>query len=646
MADLLPEKKKRMLVAKSLEVTNVDLVPGNDALDNLVCEYGRIARSGPIMKILNKPETDLPDKYAELREVVNKYVDEYRSSETKCITSDSQPDAESALDDPGRGRDERVVNPPTKNRIDKIEELHRKIDAELTAQLKVEYLSDDDRSTSVPDVTPVKAGHVVKEDDDDDKSTATMKTYIDEVNKLFPPATPVKDPEINFEKSSSGHKNSGNENVHPVDIHWLRSAIDNIVPSIEIAKTAKTAKTAATKKMEAYHNEADKELKIKPKPAKSVKVKTIPILKFTDVSGLLEEIKKKVEKQKYSKEQFNILQRAICMSHAYSHAKDFQAQVALYYSFKTKGWEITPDDMDTFFSKDGETFVSGFDKGSPSRITWQKQLITESNVRFVVDPSVKVFFELKDHSDKPLTKYPERMWQTAYYSNKIYGPMLHMSIQSNRINVIVRHVLNTGETIPSLDGLVVTVDENDTVVQKERAGQDEDETIIGYGDDICRHKVWCEGFVSDMTNTQPDDSDEDVFVPGVHDDGNERREKAPVVLQSVPDESGDGNGTGYDGDGDGHSNSDSDSDGSKHGGKKSISQKRGGFIKGILKNMSTCGCNKKTRRRNGKKFTVRKRKGKGKGHGKGKKMGGKRTIRKKLKTGGVKDRRVRFTVKN
>jgi len=78
--------------------------------------------------------------------------------------------------------------------------------------------------------------------------------------------------------------------------------------------------------------------------------------------------------------------------------------------------------------------------------------------------------------------------------------------------------------------------------------------------------------------------------------------------------------------------------GSKKG-SRNTSQKRGGFIKGILKKMSTCGCKKKTRRRNGKKFTVRKRKGKGK------KAGGKRTARKQKKSGGAKERRVRFTVK-
>lgn len=85
--------------------------------------------------------------------------------------------------------------------------------------------------------------------------------------------------------------------------------------------------------------------------------------------------------------------------------------------------------------------------------------------------------------------------------------------------------------------------------------------------------------------------------------------------------------------------------GGKKGGSKkkskNTSQKKGGFLKGILKKITTCDCDKKgkrkdnkTRRRVGKKFTIRKKK----------KSGGKHTYRKKK--GGKKQKRVRFTVKN
>ena len=64
------------------------------------------------------------------------------------------------------------------------------------------------------------------------------------------------------------------------------------------------------------------------------------------------------------------------------------------------------------------------------------------------------------------------------------------------------------------------------------------------------------------------------------------------------------------------------------------SQKSGGFIKSILKKISTCGCKKKTRRRVRKNITIRK----------GKKRGGKHTYRNKVKGNVVK--RVRFTMKS
>ena len=70
---------------------------------------------------------------------------------------------------------------------------------------------------------------------------------------------------------------------------------------------------------------------------------------------------------------------------------------------------------------------------------------------------------------------------------------------------------------------------------------------------------------------------------------------------------------------------------------KSVSQKKGGFLKGILKNFGSCGCDKKgkskTKRRNGRNVSFKKKKGK--------KLGGKRTFRKERKN----KKRVRFTIK-
>lgn len=70
---------------------------------------------------------------------------------------------------------------------------------------------------------------------------------------------------------------------------------------------------------------------------------------------------------------------------------------------------------------------------------------------------------------------------------------------------------------------------------------------------------------------------------------------------------------------------------------KSVSQKKGGFLKGILKNFGSCGCDKKgkskTKRRKGRNVSFKKKKGK--------KLGGKRTFRKERKN----KKRVRFTIK-
>ena len=70
---------------------------------------------------------------------------------------------------------------------------------------------------------------------------------------------------------------------------------------------------------------------------------------------------------------------------------------------------------------------------------------------------------------------------------------------------------------------------------------------------------------------------------------------------------------------------------------KSVSQKKGGFLKGILKNFGSCGCDKKgkskTKRRNGRNVSFKKKKGK--------KLGGKHTFRKERKN----KKRVRFTIK-
>lgn len=70
---------------------------------------------------------------------------------------------------------------------------------------------------------------------------------------------------------------------------------------------------------------------------------------------------------------------------------------------------------------------------------------------------------------------------------------------------------------------------------------------------------------------------------------------------------------------------------------KSVSQKKGGFLKGILKNFGSCGCDKKgkskTKRRKGRNVSFKKKKSK--------KLGGKRTFRKERKN----KKRVRFTIK-
>jgi hypothetical protein len=592
---LLPGKDSREeRIAKSLEVTHTDLVPGQDALDKLLCEkWEQIEKTAPIVDIINKIETTdthVPkvDATKLLLDGLNEYVDGYESSVSTCRTSarDREPAAESAVDDPGRGRYD-PEKQSTTNRVDEIKTLRDDL------KLAVENFSDDDTVAI-------------------DENIAKIKSV------------------LGATESNSNHQA---QSVVTFSEDWIRSAVDEIdkepigvKENITDVVREKQKKSSEVSKRgthmdhaTAYKDSAAKYLKHLP-PAEKKKER-IPKLKFTDVSGVVTVIREKVKRQQYNHGQIKILQRAICMSDEFSRAKSFEDQVSLFRKFEERGWSITPRDMDIFFQegkfKRGDaTVISTFVKAEHDLKNWKVLLEKKPNITFKMDENVKLFFEMDTHiegartltaADGTIKQFPKRIWQTARYSTKIHGPMLDMALQSNRLRVIIDSILLSKGNAKTIDGCY---DEESlgTADPAERKGKDPDEEDDYLSPGIVDASSQ-QTYYSQLTDSQLTDSEESPYgtAPGVEDDN-----------------------------------------GSRYGGKKSISQKRGGFIKGILKNMSTCGCNKKTRRRNGKKFTVRKRKGKGKGkgHGKGKKMGGKRTIRKKLKTGGVKDRRVRFTVKN
>ena len=599
MVDVLQLSATKRMIGKS-PIANADLVPGKDALDKLLCEkWTQIEKTAPIVGIINKIETTdthVPKDDAKLLlDGLNEYVDGYESSVSTCRTSarDREPAAASEIMDSGR-YDPEIMDSgrydpekqSTTNRVDEIKTLRDDL------KLEVESVSDHDTVAI-------------------DKNIAEIKSVLGATD------------------SNSNHQA---QSIITIGEDWILGAVDEIdnepigvkenITDVVRKKPKKSSKVSKRgtrmDRATAYKESAVKYLELdtkkKSQPAEKKKER-MSRLKFTDVSGVVTEIKKKEPGQEYNDEQFKILQRAICMSDEFSRAKRFEDQVSLFRKFKQRGWLIKPKDMDIFFQegepkKDDATEITAFEKGGHDRKTWKVLLDETPNIRFKMDPNVKVFFETDIHkegartltaADGTIKEFPKRIWQTASYSTKIHGPTLDMSIQSNRLRVIIDSILYSKGNAKTVDGFH---DEESvaTVFQAERKGEDEDED--GY------------------------------FRPGIVDDSQETI-YSDVTYWTDSQQSSYGTAPGVE-----------DDNGSQDGGKKSTSRKGGGFIKGILKNMSTCGCNKKTRRRNGKKFTVRKRKGKGKGHGKGKKMGGKRTIRKKLKTGGVKDRRVRFTVKN
>jgi len=620
--------KLKELLAKQMgksPITNVDLVPGKDSLDNLLCEkWTQIEKTAPIVDIIKRIETGYTSSkeepkcgYTLLLKQLDEYVDGYESSVSTCRTSarDREPAAASEIIDSGRHDPEKQS---ITNRVVEI----KGIRDDLKLKLDVVSVSDED--------------------------TVAIKENIDKIKSV------LGEPE-----SNSNHQE---KTIVTFGEDWIRSAVDDIddidkepdvkenitdVVSEKQKKPSEVSKRGTRMDRATTYKKSAVTYLNKFLPSAETKEKErIPKLKFTGVSGVVTtEIKNRVVRLEYNDEQFKILQRAICMSDEFSRAESFNHQVSLFRKFEEWGWLIKPEDMDLFFQeekekpkKDDATVISTFVKAGHDLKNWKVLLDEKPNIRFKMDPNVKVFFEMDTHieggptltaPDGTIKQFPKRIWQTASYSTKIHGPMLHMALQSNRLRVIIDSILFSKGNAKTVDGCF---DEKSlaTVVPAERKGKDPDEETDEDPDEETDEDP------DEETDEDPDE-DPDYLTPGIVDDSQKTGYSELTDWTEWPDsqQSFDGTAAGGEDDNDNH-----------HEGKKSTSRKGGGFIKGILKNMSTCGCNKKTRRRNGKKFTVRKRKGKGKGHGKGKKIGGKRTIRKKLKTGGVKDRRVRFTVKN
>lgn len=297
-----------------------------------------------------------------------------------------------------------------------------------------------------------------------------------------------------------------------------------------------------------------------------------------------------------------IFTRAAHISSVFSGIDDFKDQVTLLRDLTSDDkdfFNISDSDMDIFFNNADQIDDSSVNykvgKDSPARITWKNIVKRKPNVVFskATDVSSEYFEKTDDINHR------KKFFQLAYYSKNKLGPMTLLARLSNRTKAILNNP-------PLPIGSPYEVPDSDKSVGAQTSASSyfdfhnmEDE----YMDYIGNSQM------SDLTDDDfSDDEDDGDIIPGSTGDA--------------------GNNEG----------------GKKGGSKKkskNTSQKKGGFLKGILKKITTCNCDNKgkrkdnkTRRRGGKKFTVRKNK----------KSGGKHTYRKKK--GGKKQKRVRFTIKN
>ena len=330
-----------------------------------------------------------------------------------------------------------------------------------------------------------------------------------------------------------------------------------------------------------------------PPPKEETKIEPIPFTNAFElypknfdhtVDSIVDETKKEIFK------------RAAHISSVFSGINIFEDQVTLLRDLTSDDkdfFNISDRDMDIFFNNADQIDDSSVNvkvgPDSPARITWKNIVERKPNVVFSKATDVSSeYFEKPDDIN-----HRKKFFQLAYYSKNKLGPMTLLARLSNRTKAILNNRLPNGT--PN-----VVPDDSESLAAATSASSYFDFHNM---DDEYMDYIGSNSQMSDLTYY--DFSDDDEYIPGAAHDENEGGKKGGSKKKS-----------------------------------KNTSQKKGGFLKGILKKITTCDCNKrgkkdnKTRRRGGKKFTVRKNK----------KSGGKNTYRKKK--GGKKQKRVRFTIKN
>jgi hypothetical protein len=333
------------------------------------------------------------------------------------------------------------------------------------------------------------------------------------------------------------------------------------------------------------------EVFLPPPPPEETKKDPIPFtnafeLYPTTFDNIIERIADETKKE--------IFKRAAHISSAFSGIDNFDDQVTLLKSLTSDDkdfFNISDCDMESFFNSETQSVYSGMEKAgkdAEGAKTWKDIVKHKPNVVFSKATDVSSgYFERPDDINNSKT-----FFQLAYYSKKILGPMTLLARLSNRTKAILNNPLPIGSPNEVHDS-AKSVGAQTSASSYFDFHNMEDEYMDYIGN-------------SQMSDLTYYDFSEDEDIPGAADDEFEGGKKGGSKKKS-----------------------------------KNTSQKKGGFLKGILKKITTCDCDKqgkrkdnKTRRRGGKKFTIRKKK----------KSGGKHTYRKKK--GGKKQKRVRFTVKN
>jgi hypothetical protein len=357
---------------------------------------------------------------------------------------------------------------------------------------------------------------------------------------------------------------------------------------------------------------------------------------------------------KYTMDQVKILVRAANLAAIFSRAPSSEEQIKMLTDMveRKESPSITPTEMDVFFASEwtGVERVgnagSGSVTGTPVRLGWKNFVDCHSSVKMAISddiPAVVADNLMRSTTDKKTgEKNYSTMRRVAFYAKKSLSHIDKLIILANRTKAIfVKYTwdimnpsgasisdtcdltrypksIHDGSLYPENDELdnddysVTTVDAQLPVPPTG--------TIVGPSPPPVPHSE----SVESVESVEPPKPSKDA-LPSIFS-------SAPEPVRSVFSKG-----------------SISSKRKNMTGGrtaKAPKSPKNGGFLKGILKKISTCGCDKnnknnknKSRRQKVRKFTVRKRKNV---------VGRRTTYRKKIPVGGKKINRrtrVRFTVK-